>query len=232
MCGIINLDVIVMKKIVWVFGESATGKLTLINNLCNNDKDTLDTFNMNNKKICVSEITLEDRDHENYVDVKNIDDFDDTLLENDSLYFNKQKELKRRSCIMYDVDNFIKSDNDILLIKGQTNDMNIRRGNIVGNFLNKYYGLDNLKIEVFVLQVTDEYELKKRLETKTWFKEMDDLIEKERLIKTIPLKQQKHKEEVINSFDNYDIPIYQIESLDGLYRLDGVINGKSSSTRR
>lgn len=221
-----------MKKIVWVFGESATGKLTLINNLCNNDKDTLYTFNMNNKKICVSEITLEDRDHEKYVDVKNIDDFDDTLLENDSLYFNKQKELKRRSCIMYDVDNFIKSDNDILLIKGQTNDMNIRRGNIVGNFLNKYYGLDNLKIEVFVLQVTDEHELKKRLETKTWFKEMDDLIEKERLIKTIPLKQQKHKEEVINSFDNYDIPIYQIESLDGLYRLDGVINGKSSSTRR
>lgn len=39
-----------MKKIIWVFGESATGKLTLINKLYNGDVDTINTFNMNNEK--------------------------------------------------------------------------------------------------------------------------------------------------------------------------------------
>ena len=53
-----------------------------------------------------------------------------------------------------------------------------------------------------------------------------------RLIKTIPLKQEKHKEDVISTFSNYDIPIYIIESLTGSYRMEGVINGKSSNIRR
>ena len=36
-----------MKKIVWVFGESATGKETLVNKLYNQDEEALNTFNMN-----------------------------------------------------------------------------------------------------------------------------------------------------------------------------------------
>ena len=61
---------------------------------------------------------------------------------------------------------------------------------------------------------------------------MDDLIEKERLIKNIPLKQEEHKEDVINAFKNYEILIYQIESLNGLYRMDGVISGKRNEIRK
>ena len=34
-----------MKKIIWVFGESATGKLTLINNLYKGDVETINSFN-------------------------------------------------------------------------------------------------------------------------------------------------------------------------------------------
>lgn len=49
-CAIIILEVTTMKKIIWVFGESATGKLTLINKLYNGDVDTINTFNMNNEK--------------------------------------------------------------------------------------------------------------------------------------------------------------------------------------
>lgn len=218
------------KKIIWVFGESATGKLTLINNLYNNDDNTLTDFNMNNKKICVSDITLEDR-KSNYGFIDD-NSYDDSLMEEDNLYFKKERALQRRSAIMLDIETFLKSDNDILLIKGQVNDMNIKRGNIIGNFLNKYYGIENVDIEVFILQVTDEEELKKRIVSKPWFNEMSDEEEKEKLLKTIPLKQELHKEEVINAFSNYEIPIYQIESLNKAYRLDGVINGKSCSIRR
>lgn len=211
------------KRIIWIFGESATGKLTLINNLYNGDIDTLNIFDMNNKKISISEVTLEDRNSD-YSNIKDNTNYDDSLMEEDNLYFNKESAFKRRNGIMYDTDNFIKSDSDFLLIKGQVNDMNIKRGNIIGNFLNKYYGLDDIKIEVFILQVTDDEELKRRIESKPWFKEMDSIEEKERLLKTIPLKQEKHKEDVINIFSDYDIPIYKVESLDGTYKMDGVIN--------
>ena len=94
-----------MKKIVWVFGESATGKLTLINNLCNNDKDTLDTFNMNNKKICVSEITLEDRDHENYVDVIQIE------INGKYRDYNNIKKLEN---LIQSLQNFVKQYNEYI----------------------------------------------------------------------------------------------------------------------
>ena len=220
-----------MKKIIWVFGESATGKLTLINNLYYYDEDTLTTFNMNGMKICVSDITLEDR-NSNYDFIDDNNSYDDSLMEEENLYFKKARALQRRSGIMLDIETFLKSDNDILLIKGQVNDMNIKRGNIIGNFLNKYYGIENIDIEVFILQVTDEEELKKRIVSKPWFNEMSDEEEKEKLLKTIPLKQELHKEEVINAFSNYEIPIYQIDSFNKSYRLDGVINGKSSSIRR
>jgi len=219
------------KKIIWVFGESATGKLTLINNLYYYDEDTLTTFNMNGMKICVSDITLEDR-NSNYDFIDDNNSYDDSLMEEENLYFKKARALQRRSGIMLDIETFLKSDNDILLIKGQVNDMNIKRGNIIGNFLNKYYGIENIDIEVFILQVTDEEELKKRIVSKPWFNEMSDEEEKEKLLKTIPLKQELHKEEVINAFSNYEIPIYQIDSFNKSYRLDGVINGKSSSIRR
>lgn len=212
------------KKIIWVFGESATGKLTLINNLYNGDDNTLDTFSMKDKKIDVSEITLEDRIVINTIEDPNI--YDDSLIEEENLYFNKEKTLKRRSHIMYDVDKFIKSNNDILLIKGQVLDLNIKRGNIFVNFLNKYYGTNNIEIEVFILHVNDQTELRKRIESKPWFKEMDNIEEKERLLSVIPLKQEQHKNDVINALRNYDIPVYFVESLDCSYKIENNVNRK------
>ena len=69
-----------MKKIIWIFGESATGKLTLINNLYNKDPNTLANFDMTDKKISISEITLEDR-NTNYSFIKDSTNYDDSLLE-------------------------------------------------------------------------------------------------------------------------------------------------------
>ena len=209
-----------MKKIIWIFGESATGKLTLINNLYNNNPDTLNTFKMNDKKISVSEITLEDRTSDKYNDVVDNNNYDDSLMEEDNLYFSKEKALLRRKGIMYDTEEFINSDSDILLIKGQVNDMNIRRGNTIGNFLNKFMNRDDIEIEVYILQVTDDNELRRRIETKPWFKEMTNEEEKERLLSEIPLKQEKHRNDVINVFSNYNVKVILVESLNNSYKLE------------
>ena len=221
-----------IKKIIWIFGESATGKLTFVNNLYNGDINTVNTFNMNNKKISISEITLEDRDHDKYGNTADIEQYDDYLMEEDGLYFNKENALLRRKGIMYDIENFLNSDSDVLLIKGQVNDMNIKRGNIIGVFLDRYVNRNDLEIEVYILQVTDKDILKNRIESKPWFKEFTQQEEKDRLLSEIPMKQEKHKNDVINCFSSYSIPISLIESLNNSYRIEGVIDGKSSNIRR
>lgn len=221
-----------MKKIIWIFGESATGKLSFINNLYNGDINTVNTFNMNNKKISISEITLEDRNHDKYDNTADIEQYDDPLMEEDNLYFSKENALLRRKGIMYDIENFLNSDSEILLIKGQVNDLNVRRGNIIGNFLDRYANRTDLEIEVYILQVTDKEVLKNRIESKPWFKEFESQEEKDRLLSEIPMKQEKHKNDVISCFSSYSIPISIIESLNNSYRIEGVTDGKSSNIRR
>lgn len=209
----------VMKKIIWVFGESATGKLTLINNLYNGDQNTVNTFNMNDKTIQTCNITLEDKNNDNYKTIIDTNIYDDSLMEEDGLYFNREEALLRRKGIMHDVDEFINSDSDVLLIKGQINDMNIKRGNIINIFLDKYSNRSDIQIEVYLLQVTDKELLRSRIESKPWFKEFGNEEEQERLLNEIPLKQEKHKEEVINCFSKYNVKISIIESLINDYRI-------------
>ena len=222
-----------MKKIIWIFGESATGKLTFINNLYNGDENTLNTFNMLNKKIDICKVTLEDRVQETYNECYiDPNEYDDSMMDNDNLYFNRQRAIHRRSFIIKDVESFLQNDSDVLLIKGQENDMNPKRGDIINNFLVRYSNIKDVEIDVIILQVTDEKEHKKRIENKPWFKAMSDEQEKQRLLNAIPLKKEIHKQKVINSFIGNCNNIYTVESLDGSYRKDGMTYGKSSNFRR
>ena len=216
-----------MKKIIWVFGESAAGKMTLINKLYNQDEETLDFFNMSNKKICTSRVTIKEKDNETYTDVVDNNIYDDSLMDEDNLYFNREAAKRRRSYILYDVDRFINSDNDILLIKGQINDLRNTRGNTANYFLEKYGYMKDIQIEVIILQVTDIEELRRRINTKKWFIRITDQVEKEKLLRTIPLKQESHKDEVVELFGKYNIPIYTFESLDNSYQLTDIINNNS-----
>ena len=208
-----------MKKIIWIFGESATGKETLVNKLYNQDEETLNIFNMKNQKITFSKITIVDHDNEDYgVLVSNVT-YDDSLMEEDSLYFSREKAKRRRNYILSDVEKFINDNNNILLIKGQINDLRVNRCNTVNYYLKQYSNNPNIKTEVIILKVEDYNELRRRLENKSWFKKIDDINEKKRILEVTPLKQQKHIEEVIDSFKDYDIPILVYESLENSYRL-------------
>ena len=73
-------------------------------------------------------------------------------MDEDNLYFNREAAKRRRSYILYDVDRFINSDNDILLIKGQINDLRNTRGNTANYFLEKYGNMKDIQIEnIFLL---------------------------------------------------------------------------------
>ena len=222
-----------MKKIIWIFGESATGKLTFINKLYNGDESTLRYFNLLNNKIEKCNVTLEDTEEEtykeNYIDNNT---YDDSMMEDNNLYFNRDRAIHRRSFIFKDVENFLNNESDVLLIKGQVNDLNSKRGNIVNNFLSRYCNINSVEIDVVILQVTDEAELRRRLETKPWFIAFKDEEEKKKLLNSIPLKQEKHKQEVINTFNGKCDKITIVESLQNSYRKEFEIYGKISNTRR
>jgi len=211
-----------MKEIIWVFGESGTGKLTLINRLYNKDENTLATFNMKDKKICTSDITLEDRNTD-YNNVEDKNTYNDSYIEPDNKFFHKERMLVRRKGIMYDTENFINSDNDVLLIKGQTNDMNAKRGNIIGNFLKKYGFRDDVKVKVYVLQVSDSVKHIERLKNKSWFQKIDNQDIRNTLVKVITQRQGAHYEEVEKAFKNADVTIYKVESGDDSYTLRDVL---------
>ena len=49
-----------MKKIIWIFGQSATGKKTLINKLLKHDESTLMDLGLSGSNIWACEATIND----------------------------------------------------------------------------------------------------------------------------------------------------------------------------
>ena len=52
-----------MKKIVWIYGQSATGKKTLINKILNHDSQAVNELGMNDFKIAACKNTIEDNEY-------------------------------------------------------------------------------------------------------------------------------------------------------------------------
>ena len=48
-----------MKKTIWIFGESATGKKTFIENILNGKLNILEDLELNNKKIDFARRTID-----------------------------------------------------------------------------------------------------------------------------------------------------------------------------
>lgn len=204
-----------MKKIVWIFGQSATGKKTLINKLLDNDQKTLEELKLGNIKIIACNNTIED----NKLVVPSIVDpyqYDDTNMQDNNEYFDRKKAINRRSCIMTDCLNFINSDNELLLIKGQDNDYWPGRGDIIKYFLEKF--ANHVQIELFILTVQDSELWEKRVKNKDWFNKFED--------KTSVMKHmiedrltQKHENSVIAAFEGYNIPVIFIDSGENQYSI-------------
>ena len=213
---------IVLKKIIWIFGQSATGKKTLINKLLKHDESTLVDLGLSGSNIWTCEATIND-DKKITPKINDVFLYNDVNLEKNNAYFNQRKAINRRSCIMTDTVRFINDkDADVLLIKGQDNDIWPNRGDIVKNFLWNF-GLQDIEIEIFILSVLDDEVWKKRIVSKKWFQ---DFKEKDFIMKKMLMerKNKSHEKKVIQAFDAANIPIKIIDSSGKHYEIVDELN--------
>ena len=213
-----------MKKIIWIFGQSATGKKTLINKMISNDGKTLEELGINAQKIIACSNTIVD-DKVIKPTIKDDFRYDDANMQEDNEYFNRQMAQNRRSCIMTDCLQFLYDDNDILLIKGQDNDIWPNRGDTVKYFLEYFLNNPNIEIEVFLLSVSSNEVWKQRIEAKEWFKNFKD---KDMVMQDMLAARQslKHEKLVQEAFQAYNVPILNVCSDDNQYTFLGEISSK------
>jgi len=189
-----------MKKVIWIFGESATGKKTLIENLLNNNSSIRSELGLQNKKIEVLKLTIEETN----------ESFDD-----------KNSEVIRNNRILNEVENFTKSDSDVLLIKGQANDMDDRYGNTLRTFAERFSQLDK---EILLLEVEDLDLLYNRIINKSWFKEDEERYSKMFPRSWIDKAVVKHRKKV-ETYKDLGFKIIDIDSTnDFIIKEKGIIN--------
>ena len=186
-----------MKKIIWIFGESATGKKTLIENLINqSDKELITELKLSDLKLDVVKRTIN----------KDISSFND-----------KSNEKSRHEQIIEAITRFTISDNDVLLIKGQSNDMDNRYGNTLRKVAILYPEIEK---EIYLLEVKDMDLLYSRIQNKDWFK-----LDFENYSKTFPREWIdgaviRHREQVYSYMD-LGYKITDIDSTNG-YKLSNL----------
>ena len=204
-----------MKKIIWIYGQSATGKKTLINKLLNGNAKALEELDLQNKHIVACQNTIVD---DKLVLPKIVDAFiyDDSKMQEDNEYFNRDNAKNRRACIMTDTLDFLQSSADVLLIKGQDNDIWTGRGDIVKYFLEKFANRDDLEIEGYILMVENDEIWQQRIASKQWFQKFSNKAEVMRNM-LAERNSKKHERRVSEAFKDYNIPIYFIESGEEKY---------------
>lgn len=179
-----------MKKVIWIFGESATGKLKLINDIVANENNIKLYLGLENEKIDIIKRTIE----------SNLSSFDD-----------KDNEEYRKKTIMKGIETFINNDSTILLIKGQSNDMNDKYGNTLKEFANAYPDLDK---EIYLLEV-DNIDLHyNRFINKDWFKKDEERYKKIFTKEWLPAAIENHRQ-VVYSYEKYGFTITDIDSTNG-----------------
>jgi len=186
-----------MKKIIWVFGESATGKKTFIENILNKSNvELLSDLNLVEDKINVVQRTIN----------KNISSFDD-----------KENEKSRHQQIIENISNFINnSDDTVLLIKGQSNDMDNRYGNTLREVAMLFPEIEK---EIYLLEVKDMDLLYNRIQNKDWFQVDFENYSKIFSREWIDGAVIRHREQVY-SYQDLGYNITDIDSTNGYKMID------------
>ena len=178
-----------MKKIIWVFGESATGKKTLINYLMKQPNSELSiNLGLENETINLVDITIS----------QNLTSFDDN-----------ENEKRRHVQILESINKFNRDENGtVLLIKGQSNDMDERYGNTLK--ASSILFPDIMK-EILLLEVHDLDILYERFIQKDWF--LEDKIRYSQLFprEWLDGAVKKHREKVY-SYQSLGFEITEIDS--------------------
>jgi len=180
-----------MKKIIWVFGESATGKKTFIESILNNYNSELkEILGLNNKKIVAVKRTIEKI----------------STLKNESTGKTRHQE------ILDAIKKFVcNSESEILLIKGQSKDMNDKYGNTLRETSLLYPELEK---EIYLLEVKDIDLLYNRIVNKEWYKLDIETYSKKYPRECWDNKVIEHRESVY-SYTDLGYKITEIDSTNG-----------------
>lgn len=201
-----------MKKIIWIFGESATGKKTLIEALLNqSNNDIACQLGLENEKLKAIEKTIRN-DFASFDDIAN--------------------ERSRHYQILDGIESFVtKDDFSVLLIKGQSNDMDERYGNTLKISASIH---PEISREILLLSVYDHDILYDRIVNKDWFQ-----ADKKRYAKMFPREWldkavEQHRKNVY-AYEELGYKITEIDSTYGYKIIQKEENenyGESSSFRR
>ena len=134
-----------MKKIIWLFGQPAAGRKTLIRNVMMYNKDVLKTLDLDCKNIHVLELPF-DREYlpTNYHAIDN-----------------------RREKIKAGIKEFSEDDNDILMIYGEHPDFAYETISLLIKVAEVYPDIER---EIYYLVPSDLKVLHERIKNTDWFK--------------------------------------------------------------
>ena len=152
---------------------------------------------------------------------KKIDVLNLTIEETNESFDDKNSEIIRNNKILSEIENFTKSDSDVLLIKGQANDMDDRYGNTLRIFAERFPQLDK---EILLLEVENLDLLYNRIINKSWFKEDEERYSKMFPRSWIDKAVVKHRKKV-ESYKDLGFEIINIDSTnDFIIKEKGIIN--------
>ena len=181
-----------MKQVIWVFGESATGKKTFIEHLLKqNDIGLLEALGLENKTLDVSKVTiLSSQDYAKEVS-------------------NYQERCQK---ILNDVGDFLgNSEKDVLLIKGQRSDIDIKQGNTLNHFMERFSDIERV---ILLLEVSDLELLYQRIVHKDWWQENPEKYEKLFPRKWLTYSVKDH-EKMVLSYEMYGFHVTRIDTTNG-----------------
>lgn len=135
-----------MKKIIWVFGESGSGRKTLIENILNDKDNIKKELGLENENIMVAKETIE---------------------KHNKRIMDTQERTQRDKELLNSVEEFANSNNSILLVKGQYSDLEYNYDSVQNKISNNYPDIDK---EFYLLEVKDLDLLYERMINQEWFK--------------------------------------------------------------
>ena len=179
-----------MKKIIWIFGESGTGKLTLIKKILEKDPKILSDLGITTNKIIPCKTTVP----ELYKDNIKYASFDD-----------KFSGMTRNTEILKEIMQFYYDDNDILLVKGQVNDMKIIYGDTLKTAASLYPDMEK---EIYLLEISDLDLHYQRFTNKEWFKQDPEKYSSMFTREWLPDAVEEHRKQVLSYMKfGYDVSL-------------------------
>ena len=181
-----------MKQVIWVFGESATGKKTFINYILKQeDNILLEKLGLENKHLGVSNITiLPSKEYAKEI-------------------ANCQKRCEK---ILKDVTDFLENtETDVLLIKGQHSDIDEEQANTLNLFMQRF---PNLERSIYLLKVSDLDLLYQRIIHKDWWQEDPHKYEEIFPRKWLDKSVENH-EKMVSDYQKFGFQVTHIDTTNG-----------------